>query len=237
MKKLHELYRHSDVILNDAFDRTVVSLHLLSKKNNYKLMVLSGSEPGVGTTTMTINLAISTSVSGWKTLLIDGDMRKNAENKRLSDDVDKGLSDYLTSKDTLDQIVCKTNYENLDYIACGDKVENTVSCLCSNNIDSFISEIYGKYDYIFWDMPALSAAVDTQIIAAKADGVILVSAQNASKSVLLEAKHILEKVDANIIGVIGNKVDKSEYQSYVRDYNYFSSKKFMKNNKNMESFD
>lgn len=229
MGSLHELYRPSDFVLKDAFDRTVVSLHLLSKKNNYKLMVLCGTEPGVGTTTMAINLAIATAVSGWKTILIDGDMRKSAENKRLSDKVEIGLSDYLALNAELDKAVCHTNYESLDYIACGGKVENTVSCLCSNNVDKLISEIYSKYDFIFWDMPAVSASVDSQILAAKADGVIIVSAQNSSKEVLLEANEILKKVEANVIGVIGNKVDKAEYQSYVRDYNYFSSKKFKKN--------
>lgn len=231
MGNLLELYRPNDIVLKDAFDRTVVSLHLLSKKYHYKLIVLCGSEPGVGTTTMAINIAIATAVSGWKTLLIDGDMRKSAKNKRLSDDVEKGLSDFLTSNTELDQIIYRTNYDFLDYIASGSKVENTVSCLCSNNVDRLIHEVYEDYDFIIWDMPAVSASVDAQIIAAKADGVVIVSTQNASKDMLLEANEILTKVEANIIGVIGNKVDKSEYQSFVRDYNYFTGKKFLKNNR------
>lgn len=233
MRNLHDLYQHNDTVLMDAFDRMVVSLHLLSKKNYYKLMVLCGSEPGVGTTTMAINLAIATAVSGWKTLLIDGDMRKAAENKRLSDNIELGLSDYLTLDIELNDILCDTNYNSLDYIACGNKVDNTVSCLCSNNVDKLISEIYEKYDFIFWDMPSVSASVDSQIIVAKADGVILVTAQNSSKDQLLQANHILKKVDAKVIGVIGNRVDKVEYQSYARDYNYFHSRKFLKNIKHI----
>lgn len=236
MADLHKLYRHGDQVITDAFDRIAVSLHLQSKKNNYRLFVLSGSEPGAGTTTMAIELAISTSLLKKKTILIDGDIHKKSKEKRLSQSIPVGLSDCLLKNIEYGKIINKTNFENLDYIASGAYVFNFAECYSSDRIDGLMAFLKEKYDYCFWDMPAISAAFDAQVVASKADGVILVATQNGSKEMLKSAKNALEKVDTNIVGVLGNMMDKSEYQSYIRDYNYFSKKKYktLKNQPDLE---
>ena len=56
MKK--ELYRQTNRIVNDAFDRLAVEIHLKKQQNGFKTFLLCGCEPGAGTTTISIDLAM-----------------------------------------------------------------------------------------------------------------------------------------------------------------------------------
>ena len=75
MNKL-DIYKNQDYILNDAFDQAVVNIHIQKEQNGYKTYTVCGCEPGDGSTTVAINLAAALANSGWKTVLVDGDMRR-----------------------------------------------------------------------------------------------------------------------------------------------------------------
>ena len=84
MKKL-EIYKSDNYVLNDSFDQAVMNLHIMKKQNGYKSFVVCGCEAGNGATTVSINLAAALASSGYKTVLIDGDMRKKTKYKRLNE--------------------------------------------------------------------------------------------------------------------------------------------------------
>jgi capsular exopolysaccharide synthesis family protein len=230
MKKL-EIYKNDDYVLNDAFDQTVMNLHILKKQNGYKSFVLCGCEAGDGTTTVAINLAAALAASGWKTVLIDGDMRKKNRYKRLNENVSEGLSDYLMDRVTLEQVICETTTENLSYIPCGELIDNPVRLLCSNKMNIARDELSNTYDFIIYDMPAINAAMDAKVIAVNVDATILVSAiGDTTKHGLVEAANALTEVKANLIGTIVNKLDMEEYVKINADYDYFQNERYAKKN-------
>lgn len=222
-QKIHlELYRHRNSIVNDAYDRLVAGIHLHKKNSGYSTFTITGCEPGAGTTTMSISIAISMAISGRKTLLIDADMKKGSNNKRLNQEIEFGLSHYLTGTVPVDTILCETNYENLKYITCGQIHNNAVELLCSKNFDSFISYIKENYDIVIFDSPSLNATVDTSILAAKTDAVILIAEQNKTTTTQIKAsKRELDNVGANLLGIVLNQVEKKEYKSFLKHYDYF----------------
>lgn len=228
MKKIVDLYRHNNQTLNDAIDRTIVAFHLKKQEFGYKSFLLTGCEPGVGTTTVAINLAIATSISGWKTIMIDADMRKIANYKRLNSTVEKGLSDYLSNAASLEEITYKTNYDLLHYISSGMTEKNPVRLLCSAQMTQLLEKLKQEYDYIFFDFPSITSAVDANILSAAVDGVAIIAAHGVSKiEHIKEAKLELEKSGAKIIGAIVNKVEKSEYKRCVNNYDYFRKKQYI----------
>ncbi len=228
MNKL-EIYKQDNYILNDAFDQSVMNLHILKKQHGYKSFVICGCETGDGTTTVSINLAAALASSGWKTVLVDGDMRKKNRYKRLNENADNGLSDYLMNKVALDKVIYETNVENLFYIPCGERIDNPVRLLCSNKMNDVRDELSLKYDFIIFDMPAVEAAQDAKVMAVSADATILVSAiGETSKNGLVNAANALTEVKANLIGTIINKMDMNQYVDYNRDYDYFKNEKYAK---------
>ena len=230
MKKL-EIYRNDNYVLNDAFDQAVMNLHILKKQNGYKSFVLCGCEAGDGTTTVAINLAAALASSGWKTVLIDGDMRKKNRYKRLNENVSEGLSDYLMDRVTLDQVICETTTENLSYIPCGELIDNPVRLLCSNKMNVARDELSNSYDFIIYDMPAVNAAMDAKVISVNVDATILVSAVGeTTKNGLVDAANALADVKANLIGTIVNKLDMEQYVEANADYDYFQNERYAKKN-------
>ncbi len=228
MNKL-EIYKSDNYVLNDAFDQSVMSLHILKKQNGYKSFVVCGCETGDGATTVAINLAAGLASSGWNTVLIDGDMRKKNRYKRLNENAGNGLSDYLMNKVTLDKVTYETTTENLSYIPCGELIDNPVRLLCSNKMMEAKEELSKTFDFIIYDMPAVNAAMDAKVLAVSADATILVSAiGETSKKGLVEAANSLTEVKANLIGTIINKTGMDQYVLYNKDYDYFQNEKYIK---------
>jgi capsular exopolysaccharide synthesis family protein len=228
LKKL-DIYKNDNYVLNDAFDQAVMNLHILKRQNGYRTFVICGCEAGNGTTTVAINLAAALAGSGWKTVLIDGDMRKKNRYKRLNENVSEGLSDYLMDRVPLENIICPTTTENLSYIPCGELIDNPVRLLCSNKMNVAREELANTYDFIIYDMPAVNAAMDAKVISVNVDATILVTAiGETSKRGLIEAANALEDVKANLIGTIVNKLDMDQYVSFNVDYDYFQNERYAK---------
>ena len=232
MNKVINLYRCNDEIINDAYDRAVVNIYLQKEKNGYKSYLLCGSEAGVGTTSTSVELAISLSVAGWKTILVDGDLRKGNKYKRLNEENQVGLSDYVCGSASWEECIYQTNWDGLNYIPCGNaQKESPVRMLCSVSMDKVMKKLQEEYDFIIIDVPSLNSSVDAQILTVKTDASILVTALNsAKKKTLEEARKQLVAAGGNLIGVIENKVDMDEYKKYIKDYDYFKQKKYAKVN-------
>lgn len=227
-KKVLELYRPNNGTINDAFDRLVVNILHERKINSSKSFVFTGCEPRVGTTTISINVAISLAMTGANTILIDGDLRKETMYKRLSEE-EAGFTDILMADCEMEEVICPTNFPTLSYLPCGNSVDAPVGLLGSLNFDNFLEDLYDKYDFIIFDLPSVNAVIDSAILASKVDSVVLIAKQNATTlTQLRDARNELDKVDAKVAGVIMNAVDKAEYKNYKKDYDYFKNKRFKK---------
>lgn len=228
MEKL-DIYKNESFVLNDAFDQAVMNLHILKKQNGYKSFVICGCEAGDGTTTVAINLAAAIANSGWKTVLVDGDMRKKNNYKRLNENAAEGLSDYLLGRISIEDVIYETTTENLSYIPCGELIDNPVRLLCSEKMNTLREELSKEFDYIIYDMPAINAAMDAKVIATEADATILVSSiGKTSKKGLVESANTLNEVKANLIGTIINKIDMDQYVACHEDYDYFQNERYVK---------
>lgn len=232
MNKTIELYQTSNSVVIDAFDNVVANVCLHREKNGYKSFMLTGCEPSVGTTTIAVELSIALARTGWRTLLLDADMRKNTAYKRLNENIFVGLTDYILGKTDEASIIYGTNTDLLDYIPCGNiKGNNPLRMLYSHRTTKLLSVLNSAYDFILIDVPALNSSVDPHILSVKADATILVAAlDGSSKKYLEEARERLIKDGANIIGVIQNKVSMEAYKDYLKDYDYFTEKKYLHGN-------
>jgi len=229
IQKVHlDLYRHENPIVNDAYDRLMAGIHMQKRSKGYSTFTITGCEPGAGATTISISLAVSMALSGWKTLLIDADMKKAFSQKRLNQNITCGISHYLSGDVSVDRVIFQTNYENLHYAACGES-ENAVEFLCSQKFEQFLSHIKDAYDIAIFDSPSLNAAVDAGILASKTDAVILVAQHGKTRITQIQAaKRELDNVGANLLGIIVNHVNKDEYKRFLKNYNYFKRGRFYK---------
>lgn len=221
--KSFNVYDEQNQAVRDAYAMLTANIYLSANDKPNQSIVISSSEPGAGKTYISISLAISMAKSGWRVLLIDGDLRKPSLAKRLNGEAILGLSDYLCSEIELSDVLCRTNVQKLTYIACGNKRSNPIGILCSAKFNEFMQDVKREYDFIIIDSPALGTIADASLLASRADVTLLVVEMGESSIVSIKsAKEQLENVNANLLGVILNKVKKNDYKGYFASYDYFA---------------
>lgn len=164
--------------------------------------------------------------SGMKVLYVDADIRKPMPFKYFMSTNLKGLTNYILGQAKLEEVINKTDIEGFDFISCGVKTNNPVELISSNKFSSFVSEVRETYDMVIIDTPPLGSVIDAALIASHVDGTIIVIEANVVKCQnALRMKEQLVRANANILGVVLNKISKSEYKNYYGSYDYYNSKK------------
>lgn len=217
------VYDNPNKVVQDAYDMLTAKIHINNSQKKIKTLAITSCRSGEGKTSLSISLAISIAHSGWKVLLIDSDMRKPTASKRLNKDTQLGLSDYLARKENLNKVISETNITNLSYLACGSDCLNPVELLCSFSFQEMIEHINKQYDFVLFDTPAMESVADATIIASKVDATLLVVETGVtSLKNIKRNKEQLESLNASILGVVLNKMKKTEYKRYFSSYNYFN---------------
>lgn len=222
-----ELYVNNSQVMNDAIDRIVVEIH--NKKKDHdgaKKILLTGCGPQCGSTSTCIGLGIAFSAAKWKTLIIDCDLRKQRDYKKLNDNTDNGLSDFLLGDNgdecDFEEIIYNTNFENLSYIPCGKFAASPARLFCSGMMKKLLEYAGEKFDYVIFDFPSISVAPDAQILFGDVDGIILVSAlEGVTKRQIRNAKQKVQPFADKYYGMIINKIDLKLYKKYVKKYDYY----------------
>ena len=204
--------------INEAFKTLRTNLFFAGE--NVKVVAITSSDPDEGKSTVSLELARSISQVDKKVLYLDADMRKSTFAERIiSSGSIKGLSHYLSSAISIEDIIYPTQYPSLDVICSGPFPPNPVELIDSAKFRSLLVSLREVYDYIIIDTPPIGSVVDAAIISAASDGVIFITASgNLSPKAAREAKAKLERnKDCRIIGAILNKVD----VNYRSHYNYY----------------
>lgn len=221
--KTFNIYHNENKAVRDAYDMLTAKIHFNRNEKKIKSFLITSCKPQEGKTSLAISLAVSIANSGWNVLLIDADMRKPTSAKRLSQNTQLGLSEYLANKIGLNEALSETNVSNLTYLSSGIADVNQVEILCSARFKEMLQQVQSRYDFVLFDSPALESVVDASIVATNVDATILVVETGlTSMKSLKRAKEQLENMNAKIMGIVLNKMKKSAYKRYFSSYNYFS---------------
>lgn len=226
-----QINKQSNKIIEEAFSFLKVNFNFCNFHKQYKSLTVLSSNPKEGKTTIAINLSMNFANAGVKTLLVDTDFRKHIRGKNLSLDVKDGLANYLTEDIKLEDVIVSSNIDNLHYLPCGTSENIPSTLLSSKGFEEFLKEIRFKYEIIIFDTPSISSAVDGYIMASKSDATLLViKAGEVGLPTLKRIKEQLEKAKINVIGVVMNRVEQSEYRKIFGAYDYYIKKiKFTRN--------
>ena len=106
-------------IIAESFRSLRTNIQYLAADKKNKIITVTSSVGGEGKTFITMNLASIFALSGNKTILIGGDLRKPRIQEEFNIDDKSGLSSYLIGKKTSKDIIKKTEIPNLDLICSG----------------------------------------------------------------------------------------------------------------------
>jgi len=190
---------------------------------NGPAVAIAGADPDVGRTTVAYNLALTLVRDGARVVLIDGDLR-NPQLYRLvrADANHPGLSDILMGNASLEQAVQQTAVEGLVFIGAGTPVDNPVRLLRSPQLQSLLETLKKVADFIIIDTPSAATFADGTVIGLAAGNVLIVhAAGNGMTEATREMLSRLKQHEANLIGVVLNKVrldDSVVYRHFQKGY-------------------
>lgn len=186
-----------------------------------RCIALTSSVPGEGKTTTSINLAIAFAKSGYRTVLLDADLRRPKVHKRFRIKTVKGLTSALVTGGDLASMIIPDVIENLDVMPAGIRPPNPPELLGSGAMGKLIEYLRGEYDIIIVDTPPVGLFTDAALVAKFCDSTIYVaSAGVPTYEELNSGLEELEKIDAKILGFVMTRVERSRNGSYYYNYKY-----------------
>ena len=202
--------------------RTIrTNLEFLLTDNESKTFMITSSVPGEGKSFISSNLAVAFAQYDKKVLIIDCDMRLGRTHKIFELSNKNGLSNLIAKYDEdetkLEDYIQKTEVKNLYVLPRGVVPPNPSELLSSKRFEVILKKLQKIFDYIILDCVPTNGLPDALVLSKLVDKTLIVCKYGYTDIADLEStKKALENVNANIAGVVINKVPKtrSKYGNY-----------------------
>ncbi len=190
-----------------------------------KVILLTSIEANEGKTTITANLAAITQMAGYKSIILNLDLRKPNLHTYFGLRNSRGMSSYLSGEDTIQDIIFATKYTNLHVITSGPVPENPAELILSPRLNELLDILKRRYDYIFIDSAPVGLVSDTIHLMKLADlNLVVFREGKAEKSFVSILKDISQKNNLKNIGFILNHSSrKNSKDTYGYGYGYGKS--------------
>jgi capsular exopolysaccharide synthesis family protein len=187
-----------------------------------RTIVVTSAVAGEGKSTTAANLAVVMAQSGRKVLLIDADLRRPALQRYFVRRESRGLIRILKDGAKLEEAVQPSEVENLDLLLCHGIPSNPSELLGSDRMQALINDMKARYDTIIIDSPVIISVPDAVILAARAEAVVMVHCPKATdRDMVRFAREKLDEVNANILGLVMNRVDVKKGGYMYSNYMYY----------------
>jgi polysaccharide biosynthesis transport protein len=186
-----------------------VRLNVVHRHGSAGPVRLTVTSPGKsdGKSFVASNLALAFADAGFRTLLVDGDVRRGRLHHTLAVARRPGLTELLEGSVTWDQVLQSTRYNNLSFIACGLRSQAGPALLSSVTMARLLDGVRSRYEAIIVDSPPLAAGADALALATVTGSLLLVLRAGVSDRELTETKlGVLTHLPVRLLGAVLNDV-------------------------------
>lgn len=196
-------------VISEQFRTLRTNIQFAMVDSDLKTISVTSATPDAGKSTVSANLAVTFASQEKKVLLVDADMRKPTVHKIFGVKNTNGLTSLLTHQSSkVEEYVIGTPTDNLFIMPSGPIPPNPAELLGTNRMSEIINEMKQYFDLIIFDTPPTLAVTDSQVMATKVDGTIVVMRYGfVKKEQVIKTKELLEKVDAKILGAVLNRAE------------------------------
>jgi polysaccharide biosynthesis transport protein len=187
-----------------------VMLQVKSRGRKSSVYLITSSCVGDGKTRLTRALGISFANSGARTLLIDSDLIGQGLSRRFGVN-GPGFRESLEDGD-LPALVRGTTCSNLFVVPSGmASFPETVS-LSPGRIAQVLSQAREGFDVVLVDSGPLLGSIEASMVAAEADGVILVVSRGQPRSIVERTLAYVQAVKGKVEGVVFNRASTADVE-------------------------
>lgn len=206
-------------VLNEAWSvlgeefrslRTRVSAAL---DQRHKVILVTSALPEEGKTTVSTTLARSLAQMEWKTILIDGDLRKPDLHSRFGCAREPGLTDLLEGRSGEGEAIARTDHPHLDVLPAGSPSTGPAELLQGEAMPRILRDLAARYAYVVVDSPPLTSITDTLLLSGYVDGILfVVNGRVSPREFVKQAREQLH--DRPVLGVVLNGISTPKKYGY-----------------------
>ncbi len=208
---------------SESFRLMRAAIRYAASERPIKSLLITSANSAEGKSLLAANLAIVMAQAGERVLLVDADVSRPAQHDLFALPNGQGLATFFDMErknDSVDfeELIQGSGVEGLDVLTSGPRPEMPIGLLERGTLTTLLESVEDEYDFVLVDSPAALAVADALYLAKSLDGVLLaVDAGCTSRADLTELRERLDRVQAQVVGVVLNR-----YSQSTRAYNgYF----------------
>jgi capsular exopolysaccharide synthesis family protein len=196
----------------EAYQTLQAALRMQLPPDGKRTVLVTSALHGEGKTEVTAALGLVLAQAGQRTWLVSADMRWPRLHEIFDVAQTPGLAEVLAGDPQGEGAVAvgslkKGSRENggrLHVLASGQKPPDPAQLLAGGALDGFFDEIKeSEYDYVLLDGPPLLGLVDSQVLAQRVDGVIVVCRPDRLTSEnAIDMRELLQRLRAPALGIV-----------------------------------
>lgn len=199
----------------ESLNSLLVSLALTDPDKEPRTFQVTSSIPEEGKTTLAIALARVLASRDKRVVLVDGDLRRPAINRKLGiRSHEKGLTDLVISQQyDFANYLIKDPRSQVQILAPGTaEFVNAADIFSSQRMDKLVQAMREQFDYVIFDAPPVMAVADARLIGLFVEKTIFVIRWNQTPvKVIKAALRTLLGHGTNVAGIVLQGVDLKRY--------------------------
>ncbi len=203
----------------ESFRQLRTNLQFANVSGRATSVVVTSSLPGEGKSTTATNLAIALAQAGQTVCLVDADLRRPMINDYLGLDRNAGLTTALVGLADVNDLLQQWGEDTLYVLTSGELPPNPSELLGSDAMKQLVERLDQAFDMVIIDAPPLLPVTDAAVLSRHVGGVIVVVGALKTKLHDLEKSFkALQMVDANLLGIVLNRVPAKGPDAYAYAY-------------------
>ncbi len=213
----------------EAFRHLRASIMFADIDKAAKTVAVVSSLPSEGKTSMTFCLGRMASMSGTRTIVIDGDIRLRQLTETSGVASEAGLLEYLFGEAKLEDVIKTDDKTGLHIMPLSDRKHTPRDVFGSRAFDALLLLLQQSYDLIVIDTGPILLMAEARVVVSKVDQVVVATRwRKTNRNTLRDTMKILRDFHANIAGVVLTFVDlrkkghhaytSANYSAYAKYY-------------------
>jgi capsular exopolysaccharide synthesis family protein len=193
----------------EAYQTLQASLRRQLPATSQRIVLVTSALHGEGKSEVTAALGLVLSQAGQRTWLVSADMRTPRLHELFDVAQTPGLAEVLAgarngdASGIFELSAARSGSGSLHVLASGRTPRDPAQLLANDTLDDFFDEVRASdYDYILLDGPPLLGLVDSQVLAQRVDGVLLVCRPDQlTPETAFATRELLDRLEINAVGL------------------------------------
>ena len=187
----------------EAYRALRTNIQFSSLDRPLRTILATSTAADEGKSTTIANLAVTVAEAEQRVILVDCDLRRPTLHTLFGVPNTEGLTSLMLQENGGGLLLQQTDVPGLMLLPSGPLPPRPPDILGSRRMEAVIARLREQADMVLFDTPPINAVTDAAVLATKVDGVLLVfRAGSTTRDRAREARRLLEKVNAHIVGVV-----------------------------------